>query len=46
MLHCFELKALNKAIKDRPQKNVGWTRSARPLWRRYGSRELKERNSN
>ena len=27
MLHCFELKALNKAIKVRPQKAVGWTES-------------------
>jgi len=33
----------NQAIKDRPQKAVGWTRSARPLWRRYAlNREINE----
>lgn len=31
----------NQAIKDRPQKAVGWTRFARPLWRRYVPHRMK-----
>lgn len=31
----------NQAIKDRPQKAVGWTRFARLLWRRYALQRMK-----
>ena len=34
-LASMAIKTLNKAIKNRPQKAVGWTRSARLLLRRY-----------
>ena len=33
------MTAANKAIKEHPQRAVGWTRSARPLWLRYAGKK-------